>query len=389
MRRSRPRALADAPRALAALALLALAACGPRPALLTTDAEPEVQTARERLADELFTRLQARAGEAGPLYWRRPGPAGPRCEPWRFAPDPDDPTRGHLVLGAPVPADTHEGPQEHVPTAIPTDPEPGAEPVPPPAPPSLRFAYRLADGHLTLTAPEHERPLAAAPGTSHAVGLSLTCVYTGLSLTTRGPEGTTRRLVLDARERFFLDERACADAGLPDALAGPGEVRPLGCASALADPATRERIARPPAADALDAAPLLRRHRVLYILRSGSEGPTCEAWQHQPEPDSPSHGRLSFAGRDERGRFVRTYAYEAGPGALTLQGPTERWQLGPWRRPSELVRASGCLLTRPVTDLARDHVTIGPEPWYLSKKSCEDARRAGARPLPPPTCDAP
>lgn len=375
------------PRLRSCGALLAAAfACGPREPPRPPD--PEVRTAGEPPADATIDRLRTVAQAGGRLYWRLPGPEGPRCEPWRLVPDGGDPERGRLVLDdrpidPPVPEaiDATAAP-------VPADIDATVTPAPPDSP-ALRFAYRIAEGHLSLTAPEHERPVPAVPGDSHAVGTALTCVFAGLALTSRGPDGPARQLVLDAHERFFLDPAACAAAGPREDPPGPDELRPLGCAAALADPATRARLADPThPPGAVDPTALLRRRRWLYVLRRGPDGDArCEAWRHRPNDDDPHHGLLSHRDRDERGAFTRHYAYEAAPGVLTLQGPTEVWRPRIAGHRAEAVRAHGCLITRPVAALAPAAIAVGPEPWYLSRSACEAARASGAPPLPAPSCD--
>lgn len=343
------------------------------------DDKPEIRVADAPLGDDQQARLLDLARDRGLLYWRLSGADGPRCEAWRLAPEPGAPERGHLVLAAlepaaadipssdtPVPADSQSLPLQPAPSDTSDRPY------------SFRLRYRLADGHLGLTAPEHERPVAAPPGSRTAIGLALTCVFTGVSLT--GAPGTARRVVLTARERFFVTADACAAATdlAPDDPPGPDELRVLGCASALADPATRARLDRPPPADAPDAARSLHRARAVHVLRRGANGDLrCDRWRNRPE-SAPGHGRLVHRGRDDRGRFERTYAYDVGPGYLTLQGPTDVRRLVDGRQRAELVQASGCLFTRPVTGLAAAQITFGLESWYLSLRSCDEARRRGA-----------
>lgn len=326
-----------------------------------------VEIADRPLADELQERLLALARAQGHLYWRLPGDDGrPRCEPWRLVPDGDGAERGRLVFAPPG-------------SAV----EPEAS--------TLRLAYRLVDGHLSLTAPEHERPVAAAPGTRQEVGHALTCVFTGVSVAATAD--AARRVILVARERFFLTADACAGAGPADDPAGPDELRALGCAGALADPATRARLDRPPPASAPDAAARLRRARTVHVLRRGPDGRArCDAWRNHPERDG-GQGRLVHRDSDARGAFTWTYAYDVGPGYVTLHGPAEVRRIELGGRRTAMVRASGCLLTRSVTAVTPTTLTIGPERWYLSKRACESARRAGAAgppegsPLLVPACE--
>ena len=293
--------------------------------------------------------------------------------------------------GAPTSPASPPAPPDSPPTAVPVpeDSPPTSPPAPPDSqPPALWFSYRIAFGHLALTAPEHERPVPAVPGSSHAIGTSLACVYAGLALTTRGPEGLARQLVLDGRERFFLDAAACAAAGPLADTPGPDELRPLGCASALADPATRARLAAvAPARDAVDPAAQLRRQRRIFLLRRDPTGaPRCEAWRHRVGDDAPQHGVLARVERDERGAFTRAYAYEAAPGFLTLRGPTEVWHPRVAGRRAEAVRARGCLVTRAVIAATADAVVLDGDPWFLSRRACEAARTRGVTPPPPHPC---
>lgn len=414
-------------------ASLALAACGARPPQAPADApEAEVHTAEEGLEEAAEAALRERAAAGGLLHWRLPG-AELRCEPWRFVPDPDDPSRGALELAGPpisgAPDDAGDRPGDATSLAAPrvrsalatglaappttsthtaatslaaplttrattTSPAPPlasdapaehAAPTSPPATGALRFAYRISDGHLSLTTPRIERPAVPWRGGTEVVGAVLPCVFSGMSLTTDDAGGrTARRLVLAAHERFFLDAGACAAAGPADEAPEPGELRPLGCATALADLETRARYQTPAPPHAADAGPKLFRARTLYMLRPGRRGPTCEAWRNLHGEGGPRHGFLTRQGRDERGRFDRYYAYELSGGALTLQGPTDVWRLREGRRPAELVRARGCLLARAAAAVSPDILLIGQEPWYMSRRACESARRAGAPARPQP-----
>lgn len=382
------------------LALAAVLACRPT---LGSDDRGDVEVAGRPLDDDQQARLLALAGEQGLLYWRLPGDDGPRCEPWRLVPEGDDlRERGRLVFAPPAtdpPAAAAPG------TSDSSDPAPTAATAAPgasdrlnPAPSdmssetaTLRLAYRLHDGHLSLSAPEHERPLAAPPGARHDLGHALTCVFTGIAVA--GSANVARRVILVARERFFFTAGACAAAGPVDDPPGPDELRVLGCGSALADPGTRARLDRPPPTGAPDAASRLRRARRVHVLRRGADGRLrCDVWRNHPETGG-RHGRLVHRGADERGAFTWTYAYEAGPGYLTLQGPAEVRQVELRGRATEVVRASGCLLTRSVTAVTPTDLAVGPERWYLSKSACERARRANVAgppevaPLLVPACE--
>ncbi|PCC69484.1 hypothetical protein SAMN02745121_06292 [Nannocystis exedens] len=262
---------------------------------------------------------------------------------------------------------------EDSPASAPPEPVPNAMSL---GSPTIQLAYRLAEGHLTLTAPEHELPVAAPPGTQKAVGRALTCVFTGIAL--GGPAGSARRLILAARERFFFSEDACAAAGFADDPPGPDELRTVGCAGALADPATRARLERPPPRDAPDPAARLHRARAVHHLRRGPDGAlVCDRWRNRPERTA-GHGRLEHRGRDERGRFVRTYAYEVGPGYVTLQGPAEFRRVELDGQRTDVVRASSCLVTRGVTRVDAGGIDLGGERWYLSRSACDAARLADA-----------
>jgi len=250
-------------------------------------------------------------------------------------------------------------------------------------PSDLRLGYRLADGHLTLAAPEHERPVPAPPGAQKTEVRALTCIFAGASLTaSTGPQ----RLLLAARERFFFTAEACHRAGFADDPPGDDELRVLGCAGALADLATRARLERPFPAGSPDPAARLHRARLVYRLRRAGDGAlVCDAWRHRPER-LPGHGRLEHHGRDERGAFVRGYTYDVGPGHLTLQGPTELRRVQVSGRRADLIQTSSCIVTRRVTGHARDHIDLGDERWYLSRRACDAARAAGA---PAPRLDQP
>ncbi|MCY0986759.1 hypothetical protein OV203_06485 [Nannocystis sp. ILAH1] len=342
-----------------------------------------------------------------------PAPADPADAPEPSVPEDSQPTPPEPQAAAPrwpaallaqapsaVPEDSHPGPGILLALApgspVPEDslsltalawpvfpPAPADSPAPEPAPidmslgtPTIQLGYRLAEGHLTLTAPEHELPVAAPPGTQKAVGRALTCVFTGIALS--GPAGGARRLILAARERFFFSEEACAAAGFADDPPGLDELRTVGCAGALADPATRARLERPPPRDAPDAAARLHRVRNLHHLRRGPDGAlVCDVWRNRPERTA-GHGRLEHRGRDERGRFVRSYAYDVGPGYLTLQGPAEFRRIELDGQRTDVVRASSCLVTRGVTGVDAAAIELGGERWYLSRGACDAARLAGA-----------
>ena len=297
--------------------------------------------------DELAALLRASAG-GGELYWRVRGPDGPRCEAWRFEPDPDDAARGHLVHSA--------------------------------GPVRLRFAHEISDGHLRLHTPEREREQVAAPGAVNTTVAALPCVFSGMSLRTSG-DPAPRQLALTSDERWFLGAEACAAAGPDRELQprAPGELASLGCASALADTATRAR--EDPAAPPDAAALRLAASRRVYWLRRRDDRVVCEAWLHEPA------GSLRGALRrdDTRGRTV--YGYAAGVGLLTLIGPHEARRVRGPDGPAELVRARGCLLTRPFA--LREHVLqFGEDRWYARRRDCERARQAGAVPQPDPLCGA-
>ena len=298
--------------------------------------------------DEFAALLRASAG-GGELYWRVRGPGGPRCEAWRFEPEPLDRARGHLVHTA--------------------------------GPVRLRFAHEIVDGHLRLHTPEREREQVAAPGAVSTTVAALPCVFSGMSLRPAG-DPSPRPLALTSDERWFLDAEACAAAG-PDRdpqPRGPGEVAPLGCPSALADTATRARedSAAPPDAAALR----LEVSRRVYWLRRRDGRPVCEVWQH--EPAGAQRGMLRRD--DARGRTI--YGYAAGAGLLTLIGPHESRRVRGADGPAELVRSRGCLLTRRFT-LAGKDLHFGADRWYARRRDCERARQAGATPRPDPVCGAP
>lgn len=358
-----------------------LLACAPPPLPVAPGAPaPEVRSARDPLAEQLVARLRLRAVEGGLLYWRLPGPDGPRCEAWRLHPDPGAPERGRLVLAIDSPEPiTTPGPSDNV-----------QSPARPPAP-EFRYTYTLSEDQFSLTSPAFERPLtASSAGDDSFVGLDLTCVYDGAAITFAGPGGPTRHLVLDAPERFFFDRDACLAAGFEGDPPGPDEVRPLGCASALADPATRARFDSLAPAGAPDVGAVLRRARRHWRLRPDRRGALrCEAWRHHPQPDSPHHGRFVRRARDADGPYTHTYAYEAGPGVLTVQGPTEVRTIAVRGKRAELVKARSCIVTHPVPHVNADSLTIAAERWYLSRRACEAARRAGVAARPAPMCEVP
>jgi len=315
--------------------------------------EVQVEAAPAPLSAGDEAALRAAIADGGVLYWRLRGPDGPRCEPWRLEPDADDPAEGRLVRV--------DGPLR------------------------LSFRYRLADGLLRLHAPLRERERVGPDGGVSVAGVALPCVFSGMSLTPADPTAP-RRLVLASHERWFLGAELCAAAG-PDADPQPaaaGELHPVGCASALADPGTRARDesgAPGPAAPALHAA------RRVYWLRRRGGVTRCEAWQHEPG-DAPQRGLLRRADRDEHGRRSVVYSYAVAGDALTLLGPNEFRELRGRSGPAELARARGCLLTRGLA-LAPDALQVGDDRWYLRRRACEDARAAGALARPDPDCGPP
>ena len=321
-------------------------ACGPgRPR--TTDVTAEITTlpSPAPLAAAELGALRAASAARGTLHWRVRGPDGARCEAWTFEPDPDDPSRGHLVHS--------DGDLR------------------------LRFTHELADGRLRLHSPERERVQVATPGAVSTTVAALPCVFSGMSLRSSS-DPTPRQIVLTSDERWFLDAKACAAAG-PDRdpqPPAPGEVHPLGCASALADPGTRTR-EDPPVPPDPAALRLAASRRVFWIRHRGGRS-VCEAWQH--EAASPQRGSLRR--EDAAGRAV--YGYAAGLGVLTIIGPNVSRRVRGPDGPAELVRARGCLLTRPFTR-AGTALRFGEDRWYLRRRDCERARQA-AVPLPDPTC---
>jgi hypothetical protein len=334
------------------LALLLGCARGPAPALPDDDREAEVRAEGRPMSDDDAQRLTALAAAGGALHWRLPGAGGPRCEAWQFAPDADDPTRGRLVHAA-AGGDRYQ------------------------------FTYVLADGHLRLTAPTRERDI---PGQVGAVtlALSLPCVFAGMSLTP-ADESAARRVVLAANERWFLDADACAAAPPPaePLQPAPGELHPLGCVSALADPGTRALPDRPPPPG--PAAARLRASKRLWWLRRRGGAVVCEAWQHAPADGDPRHGALVRQDRDERGRRARSYGYALSGAAVTLLGPSEFRGLDDVGGPAELARTRGCLRTRPLA-LRGELLLVGDDPWFLRRRDCERARRAGAPARPDLDC---
>ena len=293
-----------------------------------------------------LTALRAAMAASGTLYWRRPGPDGPTCEPWQLEPDPDDLTRGRLIHHA--------------------------------APLHFRYRYQLGVDQLQLASPERERDLPPVPGAVGVASLALPCVFSGMSFAPDDP-AAPRRLALTGRERWFLDPERCAAAD-PTAPSS-GELRPLGCASALADPATRALPdhTTPPGPAALR----LQRSKTLWILRRRDEQLRCEPWRHTPDDDQ--RGTLTLHHRDEHGPRALAYGYVFAGDDLTLLGPHEFRRLR--KPPGELARAGGCLLTRPLR-LDSDALAFGDDRWYLRRRDCEQARRQPATPQPDPDCGA-
>jgi hypothetical protein len=303
--------------------------------------------APERITAADLTALRAAISGRADLYWRLRGPDGARCEAWTLAPDPDDPNRGQLV---------------HVVGEL-----------------RLRFAYELVDDQLRLHTPEREREHTAPDGLVSATAVALPCVFSGMSFTP-DDRAAAPRVALTGHERWFLDPQACAAAG-PDVDPQPpaaGELHPLGCPAALADPGTRARDEPPPAPMSPAARRLQASHRV-YWLRSRAGRSVCEPWQHTSDRDRI--GTLTRHERGQHGPATTTYGYVAATDALTLLGPSERRRLAD----GELARARGCLLTRPLA-LAGDALQVGADRWYLRRRACEAARRAGVLPQPDPDC---
>lgn len=332
-------------RAWALVVLLGCARGPGRPAQLADDNhEVAVQPGAQDLATR--TALHAAVAAAGTLYWRLPGPNGPRCEPWQIEPDPDDPTHGQLGH--------RDGPLH------------------------FRFAYRLIDDQLQLAAPVRERELPPAPGAVGVASLALPCVFSGMSFAPDNP-GDARRLLLIGRERWFIDPKHCAAADPDGAQRSVGELRPIGCASALADLATRTQPDNPGPPG--PAAARLARSRRLWLLRRRGDRSVCEPWQH--EPADPLRGTLSHDERYEPRSLA--YGYAIAGDSLTLLGPHEfRRQRRP---PGELTRAGGCLISRSLR-LQRDALVVGDDHWYLRRRACEQALRAGSIPQPDPDCGA-
>ena len=318
------------------LALVVACTHGPHP---DDRREVEIDRSNPAIPGPTLTALRAAMTASATLYWRLPGPDGPVCEPWQLEPDPDDPSHGRLVHHA--------------------------------APLHFRFRYQLSDDQLQLAAPERERDLPPAPGAVGVSSLALPCVFSGMSFAPDDP-GAPRRLALAGRERWFLDPASCAAAD--PVTPAPDELRPLGCASALADPATRlhaEQTSQPG-----PAALRLLRSRSVWLLRRRAGHTTCESWHHEPVDDQ--RGTLTLRHRDEHGPRTLAYGYAVAGDHLTLLGPHEFRRT---RKPDgELTRAGGCLLTRALR-LHADVLTVGDDRWYLRRRDCEQARR---RDLPPP-----
>lgn len=317
------------------------------------DREVQVQAAPASLTETDEQSLRAAITSRAPLYWRLRDAAGPRCEAWQLEPDPEDPDRGRLLRV--------DGPLR------------------------LSFRYLIADGLLRLSAPLRERELTAPDGSLSVSSLALPCVFSGMSLTPADP-GAPRRLMLASHERWFLDEHQCSTAG-PDEdpqPPTPGELHPVGCASALADPATR---ARPEPGAPGPAASILHTSRRVFWLRRRDGVTRCEAWSHEPG-DAPQRGLLRRQDRDEHGRRYLVYSYAVLGDVITLLGPNEFRELRGKAGPAEQASTRGCLLTRPLA-LTTDALQVGDERWYLRRSACEHARTTGVAAKPDPDCGPP
>lgn len=331
---------------------LVLLGCTRAPAHPTQLAGSEQNVAIESthagLDEPTLTALRAAMTTSGTLYWRLPGQDRPRCEPWQFEPDADDPARGRLVHHA--------------------------------APLHFRYRYQLGEDQLQLSAPERDRDLQPVPGADGVASLALPCVFSGMSFT---PDSTAdaRRLILAGRERWFLDLDHCAAADPDPAITAPGELRPLGCASALADANTREYAEHtgPPG----PAAARLLAARTIWLLRRRDDRTTCERWRR--ESTDERRGTLTLQHRDEHGPRTLAYGYAISGDNLTLLGPHEFRRLQ--KPPGELARAGGCLLTRPLRRFG-DNLSLADDPWYLRRRDCEHARRDHRPPRPDPDCGA-
>lgn len=308
----------------------------------------EVEVAHGAIDEPTRAALHAAMATSGTLYWRRPGPDGPICEPWQIEPDPDDTTRGRLVHHA--------------------------------APLHFRYRYQLGDDQLQLAAPERERELPPVPGAVGVSSLALPCVFSGMSFTPDSP-GEPRRLALAGRERWFLGPGSCAAADTDPTRRSPGELRPLGCASALADPATRTLAEHtgPPG----PAARSLTRARTLWLLRRRGDAISCERWRH--EPTDLQHGTLTVQHHDEHGPRTLAYGYALAGDNVTLLGPHEFRRLR--TPPGQHTSAGGCLLTHSF-HLDHDTLVVGDDRWYLRRRDCEHARRTRVPPQADPDCGA-
>ena len=350
---------AGRPRSAAVLALAL--ACSPKHPRGPDERKDEVRAEHDPISDADRARLDAALAARAPLFWRLRTADGPRCEPWSPDPDPEDPNRGRLVHTA------------------------GAT--------RYTFAYQIAEGHLQLTDPTRERdtlvdPAPPTPDTRVAAGvmtlaLAYPCVFTGMSLAP-ADASAARQLVLASHERWFLDAESCAAAG-PDhdpLTAAPGELHPLGCASALADETARARPA-PAATPANPAAARLRTARRLFLLRERDGRTACEPWHHTA--DDPGEGHLERAARDKHGPLTVRYSYAVLGDTLTLLGPNEFRRLRTADGLTDFTRTGGCLLDRPLA-LRKHTITVGADPWFLTRRACEAARRAGASAHPDPDC---
>jgi hypothetical protein len=316
--------------------------------LAGTGQDVAIESTHAGLDEPTLTALRAAMAASGTLYWRLSGPEGPRCEPWHLEPDAADPSRGQLVHHA--------------------------------APLHFRYRYQLGEDQLQLAGPERERDLTPVPGAVGVASLALPCVFSGMSFTPDS-KADPRRLILAGRERWFLDLDHCTTADPDPSVTAPGELRPLGCASALADPQAREYAEHtgPPGPAALR----LLTARTVWLLRRRDDRTTCEAWRR--ESTDERRGTLTLQHRDEHGPRTLAYGYAIAGDNLTLLGPHEFRRLR--KPPGELARAGGCLLTRTL-HLRADTLTHGDDPWYLRRRDCEHARRNHLAPNPDPDCGA-
>lgn len=306
-----------------------LLACAPRGG----DGPPT--SARAPREATLAPRVIASLGAAEVIHWRGAAGDGARCATWRLEWEASE---DGLLRGR---ARREEGEA------------------------TFSLALSVVDARLVVSDPRVE------------VGDQLTAVACTYSGRIRERGGQPIDVELRGRERWYLDADACAgdDQG--------AAIRPLGCASTLADPETRRRLAGAPATDDT-ALPAWLGERRAFLRSDEGEGPRCAAWRRRPGPAGDRYGVLE---RRSGGRTLALeYAYDrvvaaadAAPIAfLTLAGPSARARVDG----DVLVESRGCLISREVDGSGGGEVgQIAGLEWHRSRRSCE---AGGSIALPPP-----